>query len=349
MLHSVAMSTIPNPDDSAATGAERELALVQTQIDESRVLLDQFRQALAQGEDDLRGQQDHSLVKANEQLVLSMLRSQVEAETAARDIAFREKTTELRLESQRLGEENRLMVEASRLKTRFLANMSHEMRTPLNAIMGFAEILQLSASPVLSPTHLEYLEHIRTSGGHLLEIVNDILDLTTVAAGQLDFHPEPVDPQLVVREVVDMLESAARRKSVVVHTQIEPGLSGIVLDRTRLKQALSNYLSNAIKFSHRGGTVTLRVRAEGDGQLRFEVEDGGIGIAAADQSRLFVEFQQIDSNLNRKHQGTGLGLALTRLLVEAQGGTVGVRSTLGAGSTFHFVLRRDARPVSEPL
>jgi signal transduction histidine kinase len=260
-------------------------------------------------------------------------------------MAFRETTTELQLESQRLGEENRLMIEASRLKNRFLANMSHELRTPLNAIIGFSEILRASASPALSAKHLEYLEHIGKSGGHLLEIINDILDVAKVASGRLDFHPEPLNLPQVVQEVVDMLQAPASRKAVVVSTDIAPSVSGLVLDRTRLKQALTNYLSNAIKFSHQGGTVTLRVRAEGRGHFRVEVEDKGIGIAEADQSRLFVEFQQVDGSRNRQHQGTGLGLALTRLLVEAQGGSVGVRSTLGAGSTFHFVLKCVAGPA----
>jgi signal transduction histidine kinase len=225
---------VPGPDHGAAAVAARQLARLRSQIDEARASLNGLRRELAPGGDHARGSGASSLVEANEGLVLRMVRAEVDAETAARDIAFREMTTELRLESQRLGEENRLMVEASRLKNLFLANMSHELRTPLNAIMGFSEILRTSASPALSPEHLEYLDHIRDSGRHLLEIVKDVLDLTKVAAGQLDFHPEAVNLAQVVHEVVDMLHAAASRKAVVVCTEIEPGLRGLVLDRSRL-------------------------------------------------------------------------------------------------------------------
>lgn len=343
------MSETPKPDACASADAPQELVRVQAQIDEARAVLSALQQDVAQARNGLLAQEAGALVEVNEQLVISMVRAQSDAEAAAQDIAFRELTSTLRLESRRLSEENRQMVEAGRLKNLFLANMSHELRTPLQSIIGFSEILRLSAGPGMAPKHLEYLDHIRSSGGHLLEIINDVLDLAKAASGKLEFHPETVNLPQVVQEVVDMLQPAARRKAVVVSTEIQPGLGPLVLDRTRLKQALSNYLSNAIKFSHTGGSVTLRVRADGQGSFRVEVQDNGVGIAAADQSRLFVEFQQIDSSSTRQHQGTGLGLALTRFLVEAQGGNVGVRSELGAGSTFHFVLKRDAGPKPEPI
>ena len=286
------------------------------------------------------GDKGAELVEANQHLVLAMLHTQIEAETAARDMAFREQTVALRLESQRLGEENRQIREASRLKSQFLANMSHELRTPLNAIIGFSDLLMSGMIPQGSPKYGEYLAHINASGQHLLELINDVLDASKVAAGKLEFHPEPLNLPRVVQEVITMLQVAAQRNGVVVSTDIEPGLDDLVLDRTRFKQVLSNYLSNAIKFSPEGGHVSVRALAAADDCFRVEVQDCGIGISQADQARLFTEFGQIDSSSTRAHDGTGLGLALARLLVTAQGGTVGVRSTLGTGSTFHFVLRR---------
>jgi signal transduction histidine kinase len=287
---------------------------------------------------DVQERTSSQLVEANEQLVLSGLRAQADAETAARDIAFRELATELRLESQRLGEENRQIKEASRLKSQFLANMSHELRTPLNAIIGFSALLRSGAVPEGSPKFATFLDHINTSGQHLLHLIEGILDFSKVTLGGLTLHPEPVDLPQVVAEVTDMLQAAASRKGVVVTVDLDPHLTGLVLDRTRLKQVLANYLSNAIKFSHEGGRVAVRAFAQSNGRFRVEVEDAGIGISVADQSRLFVEFHQVDSSGSRKNEGTGLGLAITRLLVEAQGGFVGVRSAPGKGSTFHIVL-----------
>jgi signal transduction histidine kinase len=328
---------------SPTVTAGRDLADLHTQIEAALALLGRLRRQEAETRSRSLAKESAPLQEANEQLVLGMLRAQTEAESAARDIAFRELTTELRLESQRLGEENRQIAEASRLKSQFLANMSHELRTPLNAIIGFSDLLRSGRVATTSTKYLEFLGHINASGQHLLEMVNDVLDLSKVASGKLQFHPEPIDLAQAIKEVVDMLRVAADRNGVVVCTEIEPGLNDLWLDRPRFKQVLSNYLSNAIKFSHDGGTVTVRARAEADGSLRVEVQDTGIGIATADQARLFAEFQQIDSSSSRRHHGTGLGLALTRLLVEAQGGSVGVRSTLDAGSTFHFIL--NARPA----
>ena len=334
------------------TTATRELADLQAEIDAARTLLLSLQRESLEAESDLRSRQAASLLEANEQLVLGMLRAQTDAETAARDIAFRELTTELRLEAQRLGEENRQISETSRLKSQFLANMSHELRTPLTAIIGISDLLRSRLITEASPRYLECLGHIDTSAKHLLEIINGVLDLAKIASGTLTFYPEPMSLSAVVKEAIDMVQLAADRARVVVYTEIEAGLEPLVLDRLRFKQVLSNYLSNAIKFSHAEGAVTVRARADGRECLCVEVEDTGIGISKPDQKRLFAEFHQIDSSSARQHPGTGLGLALARTLVEAQGGTVGVHSTLGKGSTFYFVLKRDtrlAKGVSQPL
>ena len=257
------------------------------------------------------------------------------------------------LTGQRAAEaENLRIQEASRLKSQFLANMSHELRTPLNAIIGFAELLQRGAVDPASPKHAQFLGHIGTSGRHLLQLINDVLDLSKVESGKFEFFPEPVDLPRLVGEVLDVLHTAIQRKEIGVVVDIDPALDDLVLDPARLKQVLFNYLSNALKFTPDGGRVTVRARPEGPAHFRLEVEDTGIGIAPQDLDRLFVEFQQLDAGYSKQHQGTGLGLALTRRLVQAQGGEVGVRSEIGRGSCFHLVRGRvinaDAASATPP-
>ena len=256
------------------------------------------------------------------------------------DITQQKLAEEMRLKSLRLEAENRQIQEASRLKSQFLANMSHELRTPLNAIIGFADLLRSGAVPPASRKHDQFLDHIGTSGRHLLQLINDVLDLSKVESGKFEFFPEPVDLPLLIDEAVGILHTATAKKGIAIATEVDPTLTGIVLDSARLKQALYNFLSNAIKFTPEGGHVSVRALPEGPAHLRIEVQDTGIGIAAADLPRLFVEFQQLDAGSTKQHPGTGLGLALTRRLVQAQGGSVGVRSTPGMGSTFYMVLKR---------
>ena len=247
---------------------------------------------------------------------------------------------EARLKAQRLEAENRQIQVANRLKSLFLANMSHELRTPLNAIIGFADLLHSGYVQPTSPRHQEFLGHIGTSGRHLLQLINDVLDLSKVESGKFDFFPEAVDLPAVMTEITAILHTEIQRKNIVLQMDLDPEITGLQLDPSRLKQVLYNYLSNAIKFTATGGRVTVRAVAQGPDHFRVEVEDTGIGISAADLPRLFTEFQQLDAGYSKQHQGTGLGLALTRRLVQAQGGSVGVRSTLGSGSVFHFVLNR---------
>ena len=259
------------------------------------------------------------------------------------DITSAKRAEGARLEALRLEAENRQIREASRLKSQFLANMSHELRTPLNAVIGFADLLQSGYVKTDSPKHQEFLGHIGTSGRHLLQLINDVLDLSKVESGKFDFVPEPVDLALLLKEVLDILLTATQRKHIHVSVLIDPDLTDLHLDPARLKQVLYNYLSNAIKFTAPGGQVTVRALGQGPAHFRIEVEDTGIGIAPADLPRLFSEFQQLDTGYSKQHQGTGLGLALTRKLVRAQGGEVGVRSSLGVGSVFYVVLNRRHR------
>jgi len=247
---------------------------------------------------------------------------------------------ELRRKNEELAEQYRRVQEANRLKSEFVANMSHELRSPLNGIIGFAELMHGGKVGPMSDPHKEYLGDILTSSRHLLQLINDVLDLARVEAGRMEFHPEPVDLAKLVGEVRDGLRTLAAAKRIQVKTQIDPGLTGVTADPAKLKQLLYNYLSNALKFTPEGGQVTLRARPEAADTYRIEVEDTGIGIRPEDLGRLFVEFQQLDAGAAKKHKGTGLGLALTKRIVEAQGGQVGVRSAPGAGSVFFAVLPR---------
>ncbi|MGD0678653.1 MAG: PAS domain S-box protein [Polyangiaceae bacterium] len=233
--------------------------------------------------------------------------------------------------------------QANRLKSEFLANMSHELRTPLNAIIGFAEVISDQKVDSDSPRHKEFLGHILASGRHLLQLVNDILDLSKVEAGKMEFFPEALDVSQIVDEVVATLRAVAQKRQLKVDTHVDASIADVVLDPARLKQVLYNYLSNAQKFTSEGGRVTVRVRPETTTTFRVEVEDTGPGIKEQDLGRLFIEFQQLDAALTKKHPGTGLGLSLTRRIVEAQGGSIGVRSVVGQGSVFHAVLPRRHR------
>jgi signal transduction histidine kinase len=195
----------------------------------------------------------------------------------------------------------------------------------------------------VSAAHREYLGDILASARHLLQLINDMLDLAKVEAGKMEVRPEPVDVRRLVEEVRDVLRGLADRKRIVLSVSVDPRITGVVTDRGKLAQVLYNYLSNALKFTPEGGSVDVHTVPHGDDAFRVEVRDTGIGIHPRDHERLFVEFQQIEQG-GRRSQGTGLGLALTRRLVEAQGGTVGVSSEPGRGSVFHAVLPLRAKP-----
>ncbi len=266
-------------------------------------------------------------------------------ERALREAAERVKGEEIRRRSAALEMQNRRIQEANRLKSEFLANMSHELRTPLNAIIGFAELLHDGQVPSGTAQHKEFLGDILASGKHLLQLINDVLDLAKVEAGKLEFRPEKVEIQRVVNEISSILRTHLAAKRVHLELDVDSKIGELYLDPARLKQIAYNYLSNAIKFSSPGARVILRIAAEGPDLVRISVTDEGIGISEIDQARLFVEFQQLE--LAKRHQGTGLGLALTKRLVEAQGGIVGVTSEVGKGSTFFAVIPRRVETLQE--
>ncbi len=238
--------------------------------------------------------------------------------------------------------------EASRLKSEFIANMSHELRTPLNAIIGFAALMHAGRAGPVSEVHHEYLGDILASSRHLLQLINDILDLSKLESGRMELRVEPVDLAATVGEVRAILRGLVADKRLRLSVELDPAVPTVVVDPRLLKQILYNLLSNAIKFTPEEGHVSLRVAAEGGRHFRVEVEDTGIGIRPEDMGRLFVEFQQLDADAARRYPGTGLGLALTKRIAEAQGGRVDARSTLGRGSTFSVVLPREVAPGPAP-
>ncbi len=256
------------------------------------------------------------------------------------DITTRKQAEEAKLALQKLGDENRQILTANRVKSEFLANMSHELRTPLNAIIGFAELLHSGAADQDPAKRRLFLGHIGSSGRHLLQLINDVLDLAKVESGKFEFFPEPVEIGALMKECCDVLHTVIQRQRIELRIEIEAELGPLVVDPVRLKQALYNYLSNALKFTPAGGRIRLRALAEGQTRFRIEVEDNGIGIAAADLPRLFNDFEQLSVGHTKLHGGTGLGLALTRRLVQAQGGNVGVHSVQGLGSVFSLVMAR---------
>jgi PAS domain S-box-containing protein len=216
--------------------------------------------------------------------------------------------------------------EANRLKSEFLANMSHELRTPLNGIIGFSEFLFDEKPGKLNVKQKDYLNDILNSGRHLLQLINDVLDLSKVEAGKMELSPETFALPKAIEEICSVVSQMAEKKKIVVRRKIAASLGNVTLDHQKFKQVLFNLLSNAVKFTDDGGQVEVIAEALDPGQLRLLVRDTGIGINPEDFSKLFVEFQQLDSSLARHYQGTGLGLALTKKIVEFQKGTITVES-----------------------
>ncbi|MFA5892210.1 MAG: ATP-binding protein, partial [Actinomycetota bacterium] len=250
---------------------------------------------------------------------------------AARDV------TELK-HFEQTRQKNVELENASRMKSEFLANMSHELRTPLNGIIGFTEFLIDEKPGPLRPKQKEYLGDVLNSARHLLQLINDVLDLAKVEAGKMELHPETFPVRKAVEEVTAVIKSIAQKKHIALGIEVSDGLDAVTLDQHKFKQVLYNLLSNAVKFSDEGGRVAILARLMDPHQLEVQVRDTGIGIKAEDINRLFTEFEQLDSGTARRFEGTGLGLALTKKIIEFQGGRIGVESEPGKGSVFTVVL-----------
>jgi len=282
---------------------------------------------------------------------------------SARDV------TELKVFELRLTQKNIELQDASRMKSEFLANMSHELRTPLNAIIGFSEVLKDGLLGPLTDQQRGFIGDIFSSGNHLLDLINDILDLSKVEAGKMQLDLEPIQLSSVLVNSLSIIKEKAAARNVRLSIEADEDLSSLPLDARKVKQILYNLLSNAVKFTPEGGHVMLRAgrvlrqdvgrsvghhqgrtfpltaNVECDDFLRLRVVDTGIGISPTGIEQLFKPFSQIDSGLSRKFEGTGLGLAMVKLLAELHGGTVAVQSSLNEGSCFTVWLPLPSQPT----
>jgi signal transduction histidine kinase/HAMP domain-containing protein len=237
-------------------------------------------------------------------------------------------------ELKRLNEE---LAKANRLKSDFLANMSHELRTPLNSIIGFSDMLLTQEVGPLSAMQQDFLETVARNGRHLLQLISELLDLSKIEAGKLQLTREPLDVRDLLREAAESVRAQTEQRRHTLHLDLPPHPLVVPADHVRVRQVLLNLLSNAIKFTPEGGQVRMLARLA-DGGARIEVVDTGIGIAPEDQPKLFKEFTQLDPTASRHYEGTGLGLALCKRLVELHGGQIGCESARDQGSTFWFTL-----------
>lgn len=236
--------------------------------------------------------------------------------------------------AEALEREKRLAEQASQAKSAFLANMSHELRTPLNAVIGFSEMIRGEVlGSAENKRYLEYAAAIRDSGQHLLDLINDILDISKVEAGQLSLHDEPVHVHMVIAKCIEILKPRAEQCRVDLLASPAPELPMLLCDKRRLMQILLNLLSNGLKFTPSGGALTVTAGLDPEGNLEIAISDTGIGIAKTDQGKVMELFGRVDSAYTRNHDGAGLGLPLTKRLVEQHGGTLSLASEIGVGTT----------------
>ena len=228
---------------------------------------------------------------------------------------------------------------ANRAKSDFLANMSHELRTPLNAIIGFSDIIkEQMLGPVENERYLEYIRDINNSASHLLSVINDILDLSKIEFGNVALNEENVDLEATIQSCLTIIGERARNGGLAIDYAPMQPMPGVWAEERRIKQILINLLSNGVKFTPTGGSITIRLRREPDDALAIAISDTGIGIRREDLEKVMAPFGQVDSGLNRKFEGTGLGLPLTKAFVEMHGGRFLLESELGAGTTASAIL-----------
>jgi signal transduction histidine kinase len=226
---------------------------------------------------------------------------------------------------------------ANRHKDEFLANMSHELRTPLNAIIGFSEVMLERMFGDVNAKQEEYLNDILSSGRHLLSLINDILDLAKIESGKMDLELTDFSLPVAIDNALTLVHERAARRGLTLTQEVDERVADFRGDERKIKQVLLNLLSNAIKFTPEGGTVAVRAHVKGE-VVEIAVADTGVGIAPEDQELVFEEFRQVGTDVAKKHEGTGLGLALARRFVELHGGNIWLESEVGVGSTFTFAL-----------
>lgn len=239
--------------------------------------------------------------------------------------------------TKELRQANIALEKANRLKSEFLATMSHELRTPLNAIIGFAEVLRDEVIGLLNKEQKECLDDIHSSGQHLLSMINNILDFSKIEAGKFELRYEEFSLEEAIGEVLNAVFEFSCKKGIGIHTQFHPDIPTIIADKVKFKQIMFNLLSNAVKFTPENGRVTINAGLV-EQYVQIGVSDTGIGIKSEDIDKLFKPFLQLDSSYSRRYEGTGLGLILTKHLVELHGGKIWVESEYGKGSTFTFTL-----------
>jgi two-component system cell cycle sensor histidine kinase PleC len=245
--------------------------------------------------------------------------------------ALEQQTGELADLAEKYAEEKTRAEEANQAKSKFLANMSHELRTPLNAIIGFSEIMESGMfGPLGAEKYIEYSRDIRESGEYLLDVINDILDMSKIEAGGIRLAPEAVELDSLLADCIRVVSTRAGEKNLRLDAQVAPGIQ-LKADRRALKQIALNLLSNAVKFTPDGGAVSVRGRVRG-GIVTIAIRDNGIGIARQALHKLGRPFEQVESQLTKRHQGSGLGLAIAKSLIELHGGAMRIRSQLGRGT-----------------
>jgi signal transduction histidine kinase len=265
--------------------------------------------------------------------ILTNLNEQLEQRVTKR-------TEELGVANAALAQRNREIERANRLKSEFLANMSHELRTPLNAIIGFSELLDEEKAGSLQAKQKRFVEHIITGARHLLKLINEVLDISKIESGRFDLEPETFSAAIALAEVMSVITPLAVNKRIHVESRVGDELT-IFADRIRFKQILYNLLSNALKFTPELGETWVDASRQPDSTVRFSVHDTGIGIAVDEQKAIFDEFHQVSDTTKGIKEGVGLGLAITKRLVELHGGRIWVESELGRGSSFFFTLNAD--------
>lgn len=246
---------------------------------------------------------------------------------------------ELKKQKQKIELQNLELLKASRIKSQFLATMSHELRTPMNAIIGFSQVLLRQSKGEINVHQRTMVERILSNSRNLLELVNDILDLSRIEAGRLELRPEPCDLLQLLETTIGQLRSLAEEKNLPIRVHSTLSHSRAFNDSMRVRQVLVNLISNAIKFTD-SGEISIELSEPEPNRIAIAIQDSGIGIAPTDLGYIFDMFHQIDQTLNRKYSGTGLGLAITRSLVEMMGGEITVQSHLGQGSTFRIDIPR---------
>jgi len=234
--------------------------------------------------------------------------------------------------------EKKRPVTASKAKLEFLANMRHKLRTPLNSIIGFSELMKQKVGGGLSEKQEHYLDNILTNSRQLLDVINDVFDLIRIETDNMELNIEEFSAPFALEETISLFKEKAAKRKVILKNEPDPKLEMIESDQNKFRQILSNLLDNAVKFSKdEGGTVIIKTRKLED-TIQISISDTGIGIKETDMDKLFKSFELVDSGITKKYDSTGLGLVISKYLVEMQGGKITVESKFGEGSTFTFLL-----------